>query len=153
MLGLPAPYYIPRQVCLTLIKVRKDSQFKVKIVVFTAILRFVGIELSQVSQFLTIGLYLGSLQIYNLNNRRGLVCILVYGEIIVRNLSTRYTLARKINSEIAQVYRTNLVKQVRYKASDSIKFGRSKEFISSFDLVQDFLFSLFRLVLLIQYII
>ena len=29
-----------------LVEVRKDGQFKVKVVVFTAILRFVGIELS-----------------------------------------------------------------------------------------------------------
>jgi hypothetical protein len=29
----------------------------------------------------------------------------------------------------------DLVKYVRYKASDAIKFGRSKEFISDFDLV------------------
>ena len=32
-----------------LITVRKDSQFKVEIIIFTAILRFVGVELSQVS--------------------------------------------------------------------------------------------------------
>ena len=148
--------------------VRKDSQFKVKIIIFTTILRFIGIELSQVSQLLTIGPYLGRLQIYNLRiyslriyslqiyylqiynlqiynlNNRG---------IIVRNLSTRYALARKINSKTTQVYRTNLVKQVRYKASNTIKFRRSKEFISSLNLVQDFLFSLFRLVLLLYYII
>jgi len=81
----------------------------------------------------------------DLNNRRGLVRILVYrgimvrnlgyGGITVRNLSTRYTLAGKINSKTAWVYRTNLVKWVRYKASDPIKFRRSKEFFSSFDLV------------------
>jgi hypothetical protein len=54
---------------------------------------------------------------------------------MVHNLSTRYTLARKINSKTAWVYRTNLVKRVRYKASDPIKFGRSKEFFSGFYLV------------------
>jgi hypothetical protein len=32
-----------------LIEVRKDSEFKVKVIVFTAILGFVSIELSQVS--------------------------------------------------------------------------------------------------------
>ena len=85
-----------------LIEVRKDSQFKVKVIIFTTILRFIGIELSQVSQFLTIGLYLGSLQIYNLNNRRGLVRNLGYESIIVRNLSTRCTLAGKINPKITQ---------------------------------------------------
>ena len=31
-----------------LAKVRKDGQFKVKVVIFTAILGFVGIELSQI---------------------------------------------------------------------------------------------------------
>ena len=143
-----------------LITVCKDSQFKVEIVVFTAILRFIGIELSQVSQLLAIGLYLGSLRIYNLGNRRGLVRILVYRVrnlgyrgIAVRNLSTRYTLANKVKSKAAQVYGINLVKWVRYKASDYIKFRRSKEFLSFLELVQDFLFSLFRLVLLIYYII
>jgi len=88
---------------------------------------------------------LDSLRIYNLNNRRGLVRVLVYrgvtfynlgyGGIAVRNLSTRYALARKINSKTTWVYRTNLVKRVRYKASDYIKFGRSKEFLSFLELV------------------
>ena len=120
-----------------LAKVRKNGQFKVKIIIFTAILRFISIELSQVSQLLAIGLYLGSLRIYNLSNRRGLVRILVYrvcnlgyGGIMVRNLSTRCTLARKINSKAAQVYRTNLVKQVSYKARDPIKFKGDKKVIS-----------------------
>jgi len=88
---------------------------------------------------------LDGLRIYNLNNRRGLVRVLVYrgvafrnlgyGGIAVRNLSTRYALAYKINSKTAWVYRTNLVKRVRYKASDYIKFGRSKEFLSFLKLV------------------
>ena len=166
--GLAKPLF--KNVSL-LVKVYKDSQFKVKIVVFTALFRFIGIELSQVSQFLTIGLYLGSLRIYKLSrlqihslgDGRVLVRILVYRGIIVRNLgyrgimvhnlSTRYTLARKINFKTAQVYKINLVKRVRYKASDYIKFGRSKEFLSSVKLVQDFFLSLFHLVLLIYYII
>jgi hypothetical protein len=89
------------------------------------------------------------LQICDLNSGRGLVrilvcgvCILVYGVrnlgyggITVRNLSTRCTLARKINSGTAWVYRMNLVKRVRYKASDYIKFGTRKEFLSSVVLV------------------
>ena len=147
--------------------VRKDSQFKVEIIVFTAILRFVGIELSQVSQLLTIGLYLGSLRICNLSNGRGLVRILVcgirilvyrvynlsYRGITVRNLSTRCTLANKVKSKAAWVYRTNLVKWVRYKASNYIKFGTSKGFLSSVILIQEFFLSLFYLVLLIYYII
>jgi len=58
-----------------------------------------------------------------------------YRGIAVRNLSTRYTLARKINSKTAWVCRTNLVKRVRYKASNYIKFGRSKEFLSFLELV------------------
>ena len=49
-----------------LITVRIYSQIKVKIIIFTTILRFISIELSQVSQLLTIGLYLGRLRIYNL---------------------------------------------------------------------------------------
>jgi len=85
------------------------------------------------------------LRIYNLDNRGNLVRILVYRGIAVRNLGyvgitvrnlgTRCTLARKINSKTAWVYRTNLVKWVRYKASDYIKFGRSKEFLSFLELV------------------
>jgi len=58
-----------------------------------------------------------------------------YRGITVRNISTRCTLASKINSETAWVYRTNLVKRVRYKASNYIKFGRSKEFLNSVILV------------------
>ena len=54
---------------------------------------------------------------------------------MVRSLSTRYTLARKINSKTAWVYRIKLVKYIRYKASDPIKFGKGKEFISFFSLV------------------
>jgi len=52
-----------------------------------------------------------------------------YGGIVVRNMSTRCTLGSKINSKTAWVCRTNLVKRVRYKASDYIKFRRSKEFL------------------------
>ena len=161
-----------------LIKVYKNSQFKIKVIIFTTILRFVGIELSQISQLLTVGLYLGGLQIYSLqiyslriyslriyslNNRRGLVYVLSckgvtvhnlgYRGITVRNLSTRYTLVRKINSKTTQVYRTNLVKRVRYKASNYIKFKKNKEFLSSVKLVQDFFFSPFYLVFFMYYII
>ena len=88
------------------------------------------------------------MQIYSLrilNNRGSLVRILVYGGVIVRNLgyrgimvrniSTRYTLASKINSKTAWVYRTDLVKRVRYKASNYIKFGISKEFLSNVVLI------------------
>ena len=148
-----------------LIKVCKNSQFKVKIIIFTAILGFVGIELSQVSQLLTISLYLGGLRICNLDNNGGgvLVHILVYRGVVVRNLgcrgiavhnlSTRCTLAYKINSKTAWVCRINLIKRVRYKASNYIKFRRSKEFLNSIKLVQDFFLSLFRLVLFMYYII
>ena len=67
---------------------------------------------------------------------RGIIVrILDYGGIIVRNLGTRYTLARKINSKTTYVCRTNLVKYIRYKASDPIEFRRGKEFISFFSLV------------------
>ena len=168
------------------------TQFKVKVIIFTTILRFVSVKLGQVSQLLTIGFYLGRLRIYNLqiyglqiyslqiyslriyslqicdlNNRGNLVRILVYRGIIVRilsyrsivvysvvhNLRVRYILASEVSSKAAQVYRINLVKWVRYKAGDPIKFRRSKEFFSSFNLVQDFLFSLFRLVLLLYCVI
>ena len=77
-----------------------------------------------------------------MDSRRGLVRILIYGVrnlgyrgIAVRNLSTRYTLAYKINSKTAWVCRTNLVKYIRFKASDPIKFRRGKKFISFFGLV------------------
>ena len=83
-----------------LTKVYKDSQFKVKIVIFTTILKFVSIELGQVSQLLTVGLRLGKLWVYNLGNSgRVLVYILVYRGIVVCNLGTRYTLAHKVNSK------------------------------------------------------
>ena len=58
-----------------------------------------------------------------------------YRGIAVRNISTRCTLASKISPKAAYVYRTNLVKWVRYKASNYIKFGTSKEFLSSVVLV------------------
>ena len=90
-------------------------------------------------------LWICGLQIYGLNNGRGLVRVLVYrgaavrnlgyGGIAVCNLSTRYTLARKINSKTAWVCRINLVKRVRYKASSYIKFRKSKEFLNSVKLV------------------
>ena len=134
-----------------LIKVRKDSQFEVKVVVFTAVLGFVGIELSQVGQLLTISLYLSWLRICNLGRLR--ICSLGSKKVLVRNLRIRCTLARKINSKITQIYRINLVKQVRYKASNYIKFKKNKEFLSSVKLVQDFFLNLFYLVLLIYYII
>ena len=118
-----------------LIKVYKDNQFKIKIIIFIAVLRFISIELSQVSQLLTVGLYLGRLWIYNLNNGgKVLVHILVYRGIIVHNLGIGCTLAHKINFKGTQIYKINLVKQVRYKASNPIKFKRSKEFISGFNI-------------------
>jgi hypothetical protein len=68
-----------------------------------------------------------------------MVCILSYGGIIVRsvvrNLRVGYILASGVNFKAAWVYRADLVKRVRYKASDYIKFGRSKEFFYSFNLV------------------
>ena len=63
--------------------------------------------------------------------------VLLLGRLlkVVLLLRIGYTLARKINSEAAWVYRTNLVRWVRYKAGNPIEFGRSKEFIGGFDLV------------------
>ena len=135
-----------------LIEVRKNSQFKVKVVIFTAVLGFIGIELSQVSQLLTIGLYLGGSRIYNLSNRRVLVRILVCRGITVHNFYIRYALVRKINSKTTQVYRANLVKWVGYKIRDPIKFKGGKEF-ASFNIIQNLLFNPFCLVLLTQCVV
>jgi len=77
---------------------------------------------------------LGGLRICDLSDGRVLVRILVCRGIMVRNLSTRCALARKINSKISLVCRTNLVKWVSYKARDPIKFKGSKE-STGFDLV------------------
>ena len=49
---------------------------------------------------------------------------------MVYNLGTRYALAHKINSKTTWAYRANLVKWVRYKARDPIKFKGDKEFTS-----------------------
>jgi hypothetical protein len=92
---------------------------------------------------------LGRLRIYSLGGGRVLVRILVYRGItvrilgyrgiivcsVVRNLRVGCILASEVNSKAALVYRANLVKWVRYKASDYIKFRRSKEFFYSFNLV------------------
>jgi len=89
------------------------------------------------------------LRIYSLGDGRVLVRILVYRGIIVyildyggiivcsvvRNLRVGYILASEVNFKAALVYGANLVKWVRYKASDYIKFGRSKEFFYGFNLV------------------
>ena len=63
------------------------------------------------------------------------VRILSYRGIAVYNLKIEYTLACKINFKNTQVYKINLIKYIRYKASNPIKFKRSKEFINSFNLV------------------
>ena len=60
---------------------------------------------------------------------------MVYRGVIVYNLRVWCILTNRVNFKAAWVYRTNLVKWVRYKASDYIKFGRSKEFFSSVKLV------------------
>jgi len=54
---------------------------------------------------------------------------------MVYNLRVGCILANGVNSKAAWVYGMNLVKWVRYKASDYIKFRRSKEFFSSVKLV------------------
>jgi len=54
---------------------------------------------------------------------------------VVYSLRVGYILASKVSSKAAWVCGINLVKWVRYKASDLIKFGRSKEFFSGFNLV------------------
>jgi hypothetical protein len=58
-------------------------------------------HIPRLTKLLTSRIYnLGRLRIYSLGDERVLVYILVYRGIIVRNLSTRYTLAYKVNSEI-----------------------------------------------------
>ena len=70
-----------------------------------------------------------------LNNGGSLVRILVYRGVIVYSLRVGYILASKVSPKAAYVYRTNLVKWVRYKDSNYIKFGTSKEFLSSIVLI------------------
>ena len=70
-----------------------------------------------------------------LNNRGSLVRILVYRGIMVHSLRVGYILASKVSPKAACVYGTNLVKWVRYKASNYIKFRTSKEFLSSIILI------------------
>jgi hypothetical protein len=64
-----------------------------------------------------------------------LVRILGYRGVIVRSLRVGYILASKVSPKAAYIYRTNLVKWVRYKASNYIKFRTSKGFLSSIILV------------------
>ena len=64
-----------------------------------------------------------------------MVRILVYKGVVIRNLRVGCILANKVESKAAWVYGTNLVKWVRYKASNPIKFKRSKEFFNGFNLV------------------
>ena len=49
---------------------------------------------------------------------------------MVYNLRVEYILASKVSFKASQVYRTNLVKQVSYKARDSIKFKGGKKVVS-----------------------
>ena len=76
-------------------------------------------------------MWICGLRIYDLNNRGNLVCILVYRGVAVRDLGTGCNLARKVNSKTPWVYRANLVKWVRYKARDLVKFEAGKESIIS----------------------
>ena len=70
-----------------------------------------------------------------MNNGGSLVRILVYRGVVVRSLRVKYSLASRVSSKAAWVYKMNLVQYVRYKASDLIKFRRSKEFVFGIDLV------------------
>ena len=72
---------------------------------------------------------------------------------MVHSLKVGYSLASRVSSKATQVCKTNLVEYIRYKASNFIKFRRSKKFIFNINLVQDFLLSLFYLVFFIYYII
>ena len=64
-----------------------------------------------------------------------MVRILVYGGVIVYSLRVGCILASKVSFKAAYIYRTSLVKWVRYKASNYIKFRTSKEFLSSVVLI------------------
>ena len=75
------------------------------------------------------------MRIYNLKNGGSLVRILGYRGVIVRSLRVGYILASKVSSKAPYIYRTNLVKWVKYKASNYIKFRRGKEFLSFLVLV------------------
>ena len=70
-----------------------------------------------------------------MNNGNDLVCILVYRGVMVYNLRVGCILANGVNSKTTWVYKTNLVKWVRYKANNHIEFRRSKEFLNSVKLV------------------
>jgi hypothetical protein len=81
------------------------------------------------------GLRIYGLRIRNLKNGGSLVRILVCRGIVVRSLRVGCILASKVSPKATCVYGTNLVKWVRYKASNYIKFGRGKEFLSFLVLV------------------
>ena len=71
---------------------------------------------------------------------------------MVHNLKVECILANRVNFKATQVYRTNLVKQIKYKASNSIKFKKSKRSIK-FGVIQYLFFSLFYWVFFIQCIV
>jgi hypothetical protein len=54
---------------------------------------------------------------------------------MVHSLKVGCILASKVNLKAACIYGTNLVKWVRYKASNYIKFRTSKEFLSNIVLI------------------
>ena len=54
---------------------------------------------------------------------------------MVYSLRVGYILASKVSPKAAYIYRTSLVKWVRYKTSNYIKFRISKEFLSSVILI------------------
>ena len=54
---------------------------------------------------------------------------------MVCSLRVGYILASTVSSKATWVYRINLVKYIRYKASNLVKFRRNKEFIFSIGLV------------------
>ena len=68
---------------------------------------------------------MGRLRIYDLGGLR--ICDLNNRGSSVRSLRVGYILASKVSSKATWVYRTNLVKWVRYKARDPIEFKAGKE--------------------------
>jgi hypothetical protein len=75
-------------------------------------------------------------------NKKVLICILNSKGITVYNLRIKYTLARKIDSEVTLTYSLRLIKRISYKARDLIEFKRGKEF-NGFDLFLNLFFTLF----------
>jgi len=63
-----------------------------------------------------------------------MVCNLSVRYVLICNLSVKHRLVYKFNFRAVLVYSLDLIKQVSYKTSNSIKFKRAKGFIV-FDII------------------